>query len=107
MSAQFFSSNMPVRSWSSGTGDPLISFCADDGRIYCAQFHRLSAVLDEANQRLEVKAPPHGTVIIQGGSMGELCEALCTHRATKIRTCPPEITCVELIPEAPEGGVAF
>jgi hypothetical protein len=101
---KFFSST-PVRPWSSGNAEPLISFCTDDGKIYCSQFHHLSAVLDESNQQLDVKAPPHGTIVICGSFVGELCEALCTHRATKIRKCEPEIASVTFIPD--EESVAL
>jgi hypothetical protein len=81
--------------------DKIIQFLADDGVLYCSQHHHLSAV-SPAPARLEVKAPPHGTVIITGPLARELCNCLCAGHATLIRADRVEILSVTLEPDGVE-----
>jgi hypothetical protein len=72
-----------VKPWLSRTV-PLVSFHCDDGVLYLAQFHRLSAVSPEP-QRVEIFAPPHGVMVITGPEARHLCYALEAQHATEIR----------------------
>jgi hypothetical protein len=87
--------------------EPLVRFHCDDGKVYCAQHHRLSAVYDEADQRLEVQVPPHGCMVVRGLGTGALCEALCGGRATAIRCDGKAITSVTLLAEAKAEAAAW
>src|SRR5690349_6685390 len=91
----------PIKPWLPlhNDADPIIRFRADDRKWYAAQSHELSAVYDELAQRLEVKAPPHGTIVITGPKAENLFELLCAHKATAIRTDKAGILSVEVIPD--------
>jgi len=90
----------PVKAWVA-RDDRIIQFLADDGSLYCSQHHALSAV-SPSPDRLEVKAPPHGTLIITGPAARELCNCLCAGQATLIRTDGVDLTSVEYVPEEAE-----
>jgi hypothetical protein len=90
----------PVKAWVA-RDDRIVQFLADDGSLYCSQHHALSAV-SPGPDRLEVKAPPHGTLIITGPAARELCNCLCAGQATLIRTDGEEILSVEYVPEETE-----
>jgi hypothetical protein len=87
----------PVKAWI-GRHDPIIQFLTDDGSLYAAQHNALSATSPEP-ERLEVKAPPHGTIVITGPAARELCNCLCAGQATLIRTDGTDLLSVECIPE--------
>ena len=90
----------PVKAWV-GRDDRIIQFLADDGILYASQHQHLSAVSPEAN-RLEVTAPPHGTLVISGPAARDLCNCLCAGQATLIRSDGAEITSVECVPDEDE-----
>jgi hypothetical protein len=90
----------PVKPWLSKT-DSIISFLCDDGALYCSQHHSLSAVSPEPH-RLEIKAPPNGTIIVTGPAARELCACLCGGRATMIRNDGEDIRGVSFLPDPVE-----
>jgi hypothetical protein len=90
----------PLRPWLA-RDDRIIQFLADDGQLYASQHHLLSAISPAAD-RLEVEAPPHGTLIITGPAARELCASLCASRATMIRADHTDIESVTLVPEEAE-----
>jgi hypothetical protein len=75
--------------------DPIIQFRADDRRWYGSQSNALSTVYDEMAHRLEVKAPPHGILVISGPGTAELRKHLSAHQVTDIRTDGSVILSVE------------
>jgi hypothetical protein len=75
--------------------DKIIQFFTDEGALYCSQHHHLSAA-SPVPDRLEIKAPPHGTVIVTGPLARELCGCLCAGHATLIRADGTEILSVTL-----------
>jgi hypothetical protein len=93
----------PVKPWL-GKEDSIIQFLCDDGALYCSQHNALSAASAEPD-RLEINAPPHGTIIITGPAARELCACLCSGRATMIRRDGADIASVTFIPE--ESDVAL
>jgi hypothetical protein len=77
----------------------MVSFLCDDGTLYCCQYNTLSALSPDL-ERLTVNVPPHkGAIAITGPAVRELCEVLCSGRATMIRKDGKDITEVTFIPD--------
>ena len=92
----------PLKPWLSRE-DRIIQFLTDDGSLYGAQHHQLSmASPGEDPNRLEVKAPPHGTIVITGPAARELCACLCAGRATLIRSDHTDIESVTRVADEAE-----
>lgn len=87
----------PVKPWLA-RGDRIVQFLTGEGTLYASQHQNLSAV-SSGPERLEVKAPPHGTIVITGPAARDLCSSLCAGQATMIRADGIELLSVERVPE--------